>query len=100
MDKLREKLYKEMESWVSDLVTDSDLPKRELLSAYAYEYCIKDEFIDFFDGCNDRRCRKYKRRKELIKRWRRKNGNFRCIGNNVYCPENTWVNTVVMVMGT
>ena len=25
MDKLREKLYKEMESWVSDLVTDSDL---------------------------------------------------------------------------
>ena len=48
MDKLREKLYKEMESWVSDLVTDSDLPKRELLSAYAYEYCIKDEIIDFF----------------------------------------------------
>ena len=47
-----------------------------------------------------RRCRKYKRRKEQIKRWRRKNGNFRCIGNNVYCPENTWVNTVVMVMGT
>lgn len=47
MDKLREKLYKEMESWVSDLVTDSDLPKRELLSAYAYEYCIKDEIIDF-----------------------------------------------------
>mgnify|MGYP003206941202 CR=1 FL=1 len=41
-----------------------------------------------------------KRRKEQIKRWRRKNGNFRCIGNNVYCPENTWVNTVVMVMGT
>ena len=37
-----------MESWVSDLVTDSDLPKRELLSAYAYEYCIKDEIIDFF----------------------------------------------------
>ncbi len=33
MDKLREKLYKEMESWVSDLVTDSDLPKRELLSS-------------------------------------------------------------------
>ena len=53
MDKLREKLYKEMESWVSDLVTDSDLPKRELLSAYAYEYCIKNEIIDFFDGCND-----------------------------------------------
>lgn len=53
MDKLREKLYKEMESWVSDLVTDSDLPKRELLSAYAYEYCIKDEIIDFFDGCDD-----------------------------------------------
>ena len=53
MDKLREKLYKEMESWVSDLVANSDLPKRELLSAYAYEYCIKDEFIDFFDGCND-----------------------------------------------
>ena len=48
MDKLREKLYKEMESWVSDLVTDSDLPKRELLSAYAYEYCIKNEIIDFF----------------------------------------------------
>lgn len=48
MDKLREKLYKEMESWVSDLVANSDLPKRELLSAYAYEYCIKDEFIDFF----------------------------------------------------
>ena len=43
MDKLREKLYKEMESWVSDLVANSDLPKRELLSAYAYEYCIKDE---------------------------------------------------------
>ena len=53
MDKLREKLYKEMESWVSDLVANSDLPKRELLSAYAYEYCIKDEIIDFFVGCND-----------------------------------------------
>ena len=53
MDKLRNKLYKEMESWVSDLVTNSDLPKRELLSAYAYEYCIKDEIISYFDGCND-----------------------------------------------
>ena len=52
MDKLREKLYKEMESWVSDLDTDSDLPKRELLSAYAYEYCIKDEIFDFFDVCD------------------------------------------------
>ena len=53
MYKLMEKLYKEMESWVSDLVANSDLPKRELLSAYAYEYCIKDEIIDFFVGCND-----------------------------------------------
>ena len=53
MDKLREKLYKEMESWVSDLVANSDLPKRELLSTYAYEYCIKDEIINFFNGCND-----------------------------------------------
>lgn len=53
MDKLREKLYKEMESWVSDLVANSDLPKRELLSAYAEEYCIKDEIIDFFDSCDD-----------------------------------------------
>lgn len=53
MDKLRNKLYKEMESWISDLVTNSDLPKRELLSAYAYEYCIKDEIINFFDGCNE-----------------------------------------------
>lgn len=28
------------------------------------------------------------------------NGNFRCSGNNFYYFENTWVNTVVMVMGT
>ena len=47
MDKLREKLYKEMESWVSDLVTDSDLPKRELLSTYAYEYCIRTKLLIF-----------------------------------------------------
>lgn len=26
--------------------------------------------------------------------------NFRCIGNNFYCFENNWFNTVVMVMGT
>lgn len=56
--------------------------------------------IEIRNGSNDRRCRKYKRRKEQIERWRRKNGSFRGIGNNVYCSENTWVNTVVMVMGT
>ena len=49
MDKLREKLYKEMESWVSD----ADLPTRDGGSAYAYEYCIKNEIIDFFAGGND-----------------------------------------------
>ena len=45
MDKLREKLYKEMESWVSDLVANSDLPKRELLSAYATHWNIYTENI-------------------------------------------------------
>ena len=40
-------------SWVSDLVTNSDLPNIELLSRYSYEYCVKKEIIDYFEGEND-----------------------------------------------
>ena len=47
MDKLREKLYKEMESWVSDLVTDSDLPKRELLSTMHMSIALRTKLLIF-----------------------------------------------------
>ena len=53
MDKLIHKLNEELVSWVSDLVTNSDLPDVELLSRHSYEYCIKKEIIDYFDGRDD-----------------------------------------------
>lgn len=48
MDKLTEKLKDEMNSWVGDIVTNSDLPNNEFLKRYAYEYCIKEEIINYF----------------------------------------------------
>ena len=48
IDKLIRKLNKEMKSWVNDLVANSDLPSGELLKRYSYEYCIKEEIIDYF----------------------------------------------------
>lgn len=39
MDKLTKKLNEEMNSWVSDLVANSDLSSNELLKRYSYEYC-------------------------------------------------------------
>ena len=53
MDKLVHKLNEEMKCWVGDLVTNSDLPDVELLSRHSYEYCIKKEIIDYFDGRDD-----------------------------------------------
>lgn len=37
-----------MNSWVDDLVANSDLSSGELLKRYSYEYCIKEEIIDYF----------------------------------------------------
>lgn len=48
MNKLTQKLNEEMNSWVSDLVTNSDLPSNELLKRYSYEYCIRGEIINYF----------------------------------------------------
>ena len=48
MDKLIQKLNKEMSSWVDDLVANADLSSRELLKRYSYEYCIKEEIINCF----------------------------------------------------
>lgn len=48
MDKLIQRLNKEMKSWVNDLVANSDLLSGELLKRYSYEYCIKEEIIDYF----------------------------------------------------
>lgn len=53
MDKLIHKLNAELVSWVSDLVTNSDLPNVEILSHYAYEYCVKKEIVDYFDSKDD-----------------------------------------------
>lgn len=48
MDKLIKKLNEEMNNWVSDLVTNSDLSNEKLLKRYAYEYCIREEIINYF----------------------------------------------------
>ena len=48
IDKIIRKLNKEMNSWVDDLVANSDLSSVELLKRYSYEYCIKEEIIDYF----------------------------------------------------
>ena len=40
-------LFDEM-SWVGDLVTNSDLSSEKLLKRYSYEYCIKEEIINYF----------------------------------------------------
>lgn len=48
MDKLIRRLNKEKNSWVDDLVANSDLSSRELLKKYSYEYCIKEEIIGYF----------------------------------------------------
>lgn len=39
-------------------------------------------------------------KKRTSRKMEAENGNCRCSGNNFYYFENTWVNTVVMVMGT
>lgn len=51
MDKLIHKLNKEMKCWVGDLIANSDIPNNELLEKYSYEYCIKQEIVDYFE-CN------------------------------------------------
>lgn len=48
MDKLTKKLNEEMNSWVNDLVTNSDLPSNKFLKRYSYEYCIKEEIVNYF----------------------------------------------------
>lgn len=48
IDKLIRKLNKEMNSWVDDLVANSDLSSGELLKRYSYKYCIKKEIINYF----------------------------------------------------
>lgn len=48
MDKLIQRLNEEMRSWVGDLVTNSDLSSEKLLKRYSYEYCIKEEIINYF----------------------------------------------------
>lgn len=48
MDKLIQRLNEEMSSWVGDLVTNSDLSSEKLLKRYSYEYCIKEEIINYF----------------------------------------------------
>lgn len=48
MDKLIQRLNDEMSSWVGDLVTNSDLSSEKLLKRYSYEYCIKEEIINYF----------------------------------------------------
>lgn len=51
MDKLIHKLNKEMKCWVGDLVSNTDISNGKLLEHYSYEYCIKQEIIDYFE-CN------------------------------------------------
>lgn len=48
MDKLTQRLNEEMNSWIGDLVTNSDLSSEKLLKRYSYEYCIKEEIINYF----------------------------------------------------
>lgn len=48
MDKLTKKLNEEMNSWINDLVTNSDLPSNKFLKRYSYEYCIKEEIVNYF----------------------------------------------------
>lgn len=48
MDKLTQRLNEEMSSWIGDLVTNSDLSSEKLLKRYSYEYCIKEEIINYF----------------------------------------------------
>ena len=48
MDKLTKKLNEEMNSWVNDLVTNSDLPSNKFLKRYSYEYSIKEEIVNYF----------------------------------------------------
>ena len=48
MDKLTQRLNEEMNSWIGDLVTNSDLSSEKLLKQYSYEYCIKEEIINYF----------------------------------------------------
>lgn len=52
IDKLIRKLNKEMNSWVDDFAANSDLSSGELLKLYSYEYCIKEEIIDYFSENN------------------------------------------------
>ena len=52
-DRLRERLYNEMNCWIGDLIANSDLSSEELLSRYAYEYTIKKEFVCYFECAND-----------------------------------------------
>lgn len=49
MDKLIKKLNEEMNSWVNDLVANSDLPTEELFKSYSYEYCIRKEIVYYFE---------------------------------------------------
>lgn len=48
MDKLTQRLNEEMNSWIGDLVANSDLSSEKLLKRYSYEYCIKEEIINYF----------------------------------------------------
>lgn len=48
MDKLTQRLNEEMNSWIGDLVTNSDLSSEKLLKQYSYEYYIKEEIINYF----------------------------------------------------
>lgn len=48
MDKLTQRLNEEMNNWIGDLVTNSDLSNEKLLKRYSYEYCIKEEIINYF----------------------------------------------------
>ena len=51
-DKLIRKLYKERDTWVENLVANSDLSNEELLKLYSYECCIKQGIIDYLLGDN------------------------------------------------
>ena len=48
MDKLTQRLNEEMNSWIGDLVTNSDLSSEKLLKRYSYDCCIKEEIINYF----------------------------------------------------
>lgn len=52
IDKLIRKLYKERDTWVENLVANSDLSTEELLKLYSYECCIKEGIIDYLLGDN------------------------------------------------